>query len=286
MTTRTGLDLDPHGLGGVGDTARWMAASRARESRRPDRLFHDPYAEALAGPDGHLLLTHFHPRHANDDGNPFLPIRHRWFDDYLRECVAPGTQVVGLGAGLDTRAFRFDWPDGVVLYEVDQPAVLAYKRQRLTGAQDRCERHEVPVNLGDDWPDALTGAGFDPARPAVWFVEGVLFYLPEQLARRVLRDAARLAAPGSRIGLDLIGTGIFHFPYMREFLRRLEEADSPWVYGTDDPAAVLRECGWDDVVVTEPGWPGANFGRWRPEWSPAGDLPNLPRIFLVRAGRS
>ncbi|OLB81260.1 MAG: hypothetical protein AUI14_04005 [Actinobacteria bacterium 13_2_20CM_2_71_6] len=283
MTTT--VSRDRYGLGGVGETARWMAAARARETRRPDRLFQDPFAEVLAGPDGPGLLTHFHPTHASDEGNPYLAIRTRWFDDFLADHVATGAQVVGLGAGLDTRAYRLDWPSGVTLFEIDQPAVLAYKHDRLaaTGATEQCDRRAIPVNLGDDWPTALLEAGFDPDRPTVWFAEGVLFYLPEELAREVLRCTAELSAPGSRIGVDLIGTGIFHFRYMREFLRRLAEADSPWRFGTDDIPGFMASAGWTDVRVTEPGHPGSAYGRWPAAASPT-TLPNLPRIYLVTAG--
>ncbi|MEC3976892.1 class I SAM-dependent methyltransferase [Amycolatopsis sp. H20-H5] len=272
-------------INGVGDTALWTAASRARESRRPDRLFSDPLAGVLAGPKGVELLKHFHTSRASDEGNPFLPIRTRWFDDYLETWVGEGHQVVGLAAGLDTRAFRLEWPDGVTLYEVDQKAVLAYKESTLAaaGAKRGVDTRTVPVDLGDDWPAALRAAGFDPAKPTVWFAEGLLFYLPEALAHRVVRDAAALSAPGSVLAADLIGTGIFRFPYTREFLRRLEAADSPWVFGTDDPARFLTDCGWDPIDVTEPGKANANYGRWPEAASPA-NLPDLPRSHLV-AGR-
>jgi methyltransferase (TIGR00027 family) len=193
--------------------------------------------------------------------------------------------VVGLAAGLDTRAFRNTWPEGVTLYEIDQPAVLAYKDQRLRGASERCDRRVIGINLGGNWPEALAEAGFDRRRPTIWFAEGLLFYLPEQLAATVLRQAFALSCPGSRIAVDLIGTGIFGFAYMREFLRRLEQADSPWVFGTDDPAGFMRSCGWSNVVVAEPGHPGADYGRWPQAASPAG-IPNLPRIFLVTAERT
>lgn len=268
-------------LGGVGETALWMAASRARESRRPDRLFEDPFAESLAGPDGPHYLTYFHTSHGADDGNPYLPIRTRWFDDRLSTWVGKGGQVVGLGAGLDTRAFRLDWPADVVLYELDQAAVLAYKEERLS-ATARCARRVVPVNLDDDWTTALREAGFDPERPTVWFAEGVLFYLPEDLARTVLRDVASLSTPDSHLSLDFIGTGIFRFPYMHDFLEKLANADSPWRWGTDDPAGFMASSGWTAEDVLEPGNPGASYGRWSEAASPAG-VPNLPRIYLVTA---
>lgn len=282
-----GNQVSPYGteFNGVARTARWTAASRARESRRPDRLFNDPFADLLAGPDGHNLLSHFHTSHGADDGNPFLPIRTRWFDDFLTGATeGPTHQAVCLGAGLDTRAFRLDWPPGTVLYELDQPAVLHYKNARLetAGEPSRCERRTVPVDFADGWTTDLQDAGYDPTRPTVWFGEGLLFYLTQEAARATLTQAARLSAPGSRLAVDLIGTGIFRFPYMRPFLRKLEEAGSPWSFGTDDPGGFVEECGWSVTELSEPGSPKANYGRW-PEQAGLSGIADLPRSFLVAA---
>lgn len=282
MTTT--LDAQRPGMNGVGDTSLWMAAYRARESRRPDRLYEDPFAEWLAGERGVEMLTHFHTSRANDAGNPYLAIRTRWFDDYVLSGVRTAPQAVGLGAGLDTRALRLDWPDGVTVFEVDQPAVLAYKAERLAAldARPRCERRPVPVDLAGDWSAALDSAGHDPATPTTWFCEGVLFYLPKELAAEVLRTAARRSAPGSTFACDTIGPGIFSFPYTRAFLDRLQAAGSPWRWGDDDVRGFVESCGWSNAVVAEPGNPSANYGRWPAAASPTG-LPNLPRIYLTKA---
>lgn len=283
----TGVSHRETGLRAVARTALWTAAARARETGRPDRLFADPYAGLLAGPDGLELLRHFHPDHAAADGNPFLPIRTRWFDDFLAGAVTPGCQLVGLGAGLDTRAYRLDWPPGTVLFEVDQPAVLSYKEDRLaaTGAAARCRRHPVPADLAADWPAALRRAGFDPHRRSVWFAEGLLFYLPQRLAGQLLRRAAGLAAPGSALAVDLIGTGAFRLPYLRPFLHKLARAGSPWQFATDQPDRFVQEGGWRVDRLTEPGRPAANYGRW-PERAGALAVANLPRSYLVAASRS
>lgn len=270
------------GLVGVARTARWTAAARARESGRPDRLFHDPYARLLAGDDGQALLTYFHTPRAAAEGNPFLPIRTRWFDDFL--AGAEHRQVVALGAGLDTRAFRLAWPEGTVVFEVDQPDLLAYKEIRLAGCRARCERRVVGVDLADDWGAALLRVGYRPDLPSAWFAEGLLFYLPEGTAHDVLSTAAELSAPGSVLGADLIGTGVFRFPYLREFLDRLAGAGSPWLFGTDEPEAFVTGTGWDVRVVAEPGQPGADYGRWPADAAPRG-LRDLPRSYLVAAER-
>jgi methyltransferase (TIGR00027 family) len=278
------IAVEDRALEAVAKTALWTAAARARESARPDRLFHDPLAQLLAGDEGRRLLTHFHTERAPSDGNPFLAIRTRWFDDFLARTVRPGCQVVALGAGLDTRAFRLSWPAGVVLFELDQPELLAFKADRLRGQRGggRCARREVPVNLGDDWVRHLRDAGYAADRYTVWFAEGLLFYLSDEDAWDVLNRAVRMSAPGSHLAVDLIGTGVFHFPYTREFLRRLDEAGSPWRFGTDEPGRFVAGTGWSVDAVLEPGMPDADYGRW-----PAASTPpataSVPRSYLVAA---
>jgi methyltransferase (TIGR00027 family) len=285
MTTETKERDD---FSGVGETSLWMAAYRARESRRPDRLYNDPYAELLAGKKGPSLLTHFHTAHANDDGNPYLAIRTRWFDDYIATSVTGGRpQAVGLGAGLDARAFRLDWPAGTTYFEVDQPAVLGHKAEKMEsiGAKPSCDRKTIPVDLSEDWASALGKAGHDPKVKTTWFAEGVLFYLPEEGAREVLRKAAELSAPGSQVAVDLVGPGIFTFKYTQEFLKRLEASNAPWRWGTNDLKGFMESAGWSNVEVLEPGNPGANYGRW-PEVASPKNIPSLPRIYLVRATKA
>jgi methyltransferase (TIGR00027 family) len=274
---------DANQLHSVGQTARWTAAARARESARHDRLFDDPFADFLSGDEGKRLLTYFHTQHAADTGNPVLPIRTRWFDDFL-DTAGLASQVVALGAGLDARAYRLEWRPAAVLFDVDQPALLQEKTTRLAaiGVRPRCDHRIVGVDFAGDWSSDLLAAGLDPARPIVWLCEGLLFYLPEEVATEVVRRAAELSPGGSRFAADLIGTGIFRFPYMREFLRRLAAAGSPWVFGTDDPAGFLTVCGWNPDTVTEPGQPGANYGRWPSKGTPS-DFPDLPRSYLVTA---
>ena len=72
-------------------------------------------------------------------------------------------QVVILAAGLDSRAYRLDWPAGTTVFEIDQPKVLEYKTSTLDahGALPKARRVPVAVDLRDDWPAALIAAGFD-----------------------------------------------------------------------------------------------------------------------------
>src|SRR6516165_7536734 len=96
------------------ETARWAAAQRARESERPDRLFFDPLAAALAGEEGLAALQlseKYNPRH-QDTAN-YIAVRIRFFDDIAQEGAARGLrQIVLLAAGMDARAYRLSCPDG------------------------------------------------------------------------------------------------------------------------------------------------------------------------------
>lgn len=126
-------------------TARWTAAVRARESAREDPLFDDPWAAALAGPEG---MSWVEQRPADS----VLPIalRTRYFDDWLQQVAGGGfvRQVVLMAAGLDTRAFRLAWPVDARCFELDQPEVLRHKEEILRSAAA-----EVRAANGRSGPD-------------------------------------------------------------------------------------------------------------------------------------
>jgi methyltransferase (TIGR00027 family) len=115
----------------VAPTSRWMAAARARESERADRLFCDPLAAALAGPEGFAWLERMEFAAQSDGPGLYPVIRTRFFDDFLLDACRrlEVRQVVLAAAGLDTRAFRLNWPPGTRLFEMDLPEVLDAKEE-------------------------------------------------------------------------------------------------------------------------------------------------------------
>lgn len=198
----------------VGSTALFVATARALEARKPDPLAADPYAGLFcraAGGDwqavvegnlpGHQLLT-------SDFGEHFVNFqgaRTRYFDDYFRGAADAGVrQVVILAAGLDSRAYRLDWPEGTTIFELDQPQVLAFKSYVLSqrGIRPKAERREVAVDLREDWPAALLANGFDPSRPSAWIAEGLLIYLPAAAQDQLFVGIDSLAAPGSHVAVE------------------------------------------------------------------------------------
>jgi methyltransferase (TIGR00027 family) len=192
-----------------------MAA--ARESERADRLFDDPLAAALAGPEGLAWLERMESAARSDSPGLYPVIRTRFFDDFLLDaCRRSGVrQVVLAAAGLDTRAFRLDWPPQVRLYEMDLPEVLDAKEEVIeaAGARESCERHTVRVDLSrETWPEALLDAGYRSERPSVWLIKGLLFYLPRAAVHGLLEKVGALTAAGSLLGLDVMNRGLFFSP--------------------------------------------------------------------------
>ncbi len=264
----------------LASTAHWTAAVRAAESRREDRLFDDPLAERLAAEAGAAWIAQRPPASVVP-----MVIRTRYFDDFLQRVTAEDgiRQVVIMAAGLDTRAFRLAWPEGTRLFELDQPEVLAYKEDMLNaaGAQPRCERTAIGVDLAQPWQDALLAAGFDAARPAVWLLEGFLFYIPTDTLTRLLGDVADFAAPGSRLGCDVINSDMLTSPLTHAWVEMQAQSGAPWIGVLDDPIGFLGRWGWS-AALTQAGQPDANFGRWSLPVIPT-TMPNIPHNWFVTA---
>lgn len=198
-------------LDGVSETALGAAEMRAEEGLRPDRLFDDPYAAAFVAaapplfPDLPSLADDPELAALKDAFVSGIAIRTRFYDDYLlAACAAGCRQVVILAAGLDARAFRLDWPADVRVFELDLPDLFAFKETVLARqrAVPRCIRRVVAVDLRDDWSTALTAAGFEPGLPSAWTAEGLLAYLSNDDAVRLLTAVGELSTDGSRLSFE------------------------------------------------------------------------------------
>ncbi|MEU2629916.1 class I SAM-dependent methyltransferase [Kitasatospora sp. NPDC007106] len=231
-------------------TAVGVARVRALESERENALFRDPLAKAFAAAGG---LWPASPPPEDEAARRrrlavsfSIVIRTRFLDDLLLEASAAGVrQVVLLGAGMDSRAFRTDWPEGTRLFEVDTAAPLDFKAAvlRRERAVARCERITVAVDLREDWPGALAAAGHDPALPTVWIAEGLLIYLPEDAVELLLTRIGALSAVGSRMGLTLGSRGVverFGADAVPGSAASLWVSEMP-----DDPVGWLAGHGWD-----------------------------------------
>ena len=206
----------------VGTTAVMVAAARAAETRRDDALITDPYADILvegagtgawstmldeaivekaAAIDAEIAAIFTHMRN-------YQAVRTHFFDEHFMRATEAGIrQVVILASGLDSRAYRLNWPDGTTIFEIDQPKVLEYKAATLAAndVKPAATLHQVAVDLRNDWPAALRDNSFDASRPTVWLAEGLLMYLPAEAQDRLFALITELSAPGSRIAAEAVG---------------------------------------------------------------------------------
>lgn len=164
----------------------------------------------------------------------FMATRTAFFDEFFLAAADAGVrQVVILAAGLDARSWRLPWPDGTVVYELDQPKVLEFKSTTLRehGAQPKAELVNVPIDLRQDWPKALQEAGFDASRPAVWSAEGLVRYLPAQAQDLLFERIDALSAPGSRLASNVPDSGFTdpdRLARQREDMRRMAPRRPNW----------------------------------------------------------
>ena len=197
--------------------------TQAEESRRADALFHDPVAHLVAGG-------------ARSMGDWIMVPRTRYGDDLIEELGKTGaSQLVLLGAGMDTRAFRLASLRAWTVFEVDLQETFAVKEPLLADQPTLCAQRVV---LGADFAQAsavelvqlLVDAGFKREAPAVFLLEGLLMYLDEATTSRVIQAVRTVSAPGSVV---------FHDAITASYLQQgIAVHGAPFIGGSDDYAAL------------------------------------------------
>lgn len=266
-------------VSGVGYTALLVAGWRALHALSPEPLVRDEYARVFiaAAQDPYLAGVLANPG-TTDDETAFprlYGVQTRFFDDFFASAGAAGIrQAVIVAAGLDSRAYRLDWPAGTTVFEVDLPKVLEFKGRVLGehGATPKARRIEVGADLRTDWSRRLETAGFDTETPSAWSVEGVLPYLTDEAQNALFTRISGLSAPGSRIAIGALGSRLD-----REQLAALE-TDHPGVNMSGDvdfsaltyepkgePAEWLAAHGWAVEPVRNTLDLQAGYGMTPPE---------------------
>ncbi|HXO57109.1 MAG TPA: class I SAM-dependent methyltransferase [Mycobacterium sp.] len=197
----------------VGYTALLVAAWRALHAVSSEPLVRDDYAKQFitASADPYLIGVLADP--LGSEGATVFPrlygVQTRFFDDFFSSATERGIrQAVIVAAGLDSRAYRLNWPSGTTVFEVDQPKVLEFKVRVLAqhAAQAAAHRQDVAADLRDDWSIPLRAAGFDTQLPTAWSVEGILPYLTGDAQDNLFTRITELSAPGSRLGIGALGS--------------------------------------------------------------------------------
>jgi len=161
-------------------TALRAAAHRAaHQLLEGGAIFTDPLAVRVLGRSEEDIKAEVRPGAA--PMRRFDCARARIAEDAVDREVADGLrQVVVLGAGLDTFAYRHAHGPELRVFEVDHPATGKWKRDRLAAAGIHPTVEPVYVGVDferDDLAERLACAGLDPARPAFFVWLGVVPYL-------------------------------------------------------------------------------------------------------------
>jgi methyltransferase (TIGR00027 family) len=284
-------------------TSIWAAGARALGSRHPDPQVRNPdtLADKLLGPEELALLGEHPLRTALEQGAPeaagqpearsamaTLVVRTKFIDERLADAIRGGaTQLVILGAGWDTRAYRLaDLLQGVRIFEIDQPATQNWKRRRAEQVLGPRPSNLTYLNIDfrtQTPADVLAAAGYQPAQRTFFLWEGVTMYLPEAAVKATLRWIAT-QAPGSAVVFDFAYRSVIDFmARAREYkgplpeaaklgmdrLRQIASWGEPWIFGIPDnqdrdfvtacglshretlalasPEAARRYLAWDDA---------------------------------------
>jgi len=190
----------------------------------------------------------------------FGAIRTHFIDQQVLKSVEGGIrQVVCLGAGLDTRAYRLGLPSDVKFFEVDFEASLKFKQETFDnwlspkgerGAKPSCKRVAVAVNLLDTtddgkfkWLEELTKNGFSASKPSVVIMEGLIQYFKEADAKRLLGSVQSATASGSVLLVTTLKGG--NDTRLKSMLDQFKNKFSTEIlFFTDDPKSLVESVGF------------------------------------------
>lgn len=195
-------------------TAAGIALARAVESERPadERIYYDPYGRQFVPAWMYFVLGFFirsgYTEMRGPGVNGFLMARERYIDDVLQTFLNEGLQqLVILGAGYDSRAYRFDLQELVKTFEVDHPVTQTDKLKKVQRIFGKIPGHVtyIPVDLNTQaLSERLLFSGYDPDLITLFIWQGVTMYLSPAGINATLAFVVKNAAPGSAIVFDYI----------------------------------------------------------------------------------
>jgi methyltransferase (TIGR00027 family) len=238
-------------------TAVPAALFRALESIKPanQRVLYDPYAKQfLSGIPKVLLNTRFLisgkllNKIVNSalslvipGGTNYVIVRTRYVDDYLNQCIEDGIkQLVVLGAGYDSRAFRFTaLKDRVKVFEVDRPGSQSIKKEKVRKILGNLPDHViyVPVDFEKDKLDErLFACGYDKKLKTLFIWEGVTVYITAEAVYQTLAFVVNNSGEGSSIIFDYIYESVIdgRMKEGQSMRRQAEKAGEPFKFGIEE----------------------------------------------------
>ncbi len=225
-------------------TAEGMAIVRAIETSRPEgvRICYDPVARSLVP-----AFKFYGSKWFIDSGLygrlapgaiEFITARERYIDDFLLACLREELdQVVILGAGFDTRAYRVAGIDKTRVFEVDHPATQAEKLRRLEKLPGLATGHVAFVAVDfntQSLGERLATAGYDEQAKTLFIWQGVTEYLAPEGVDATLAFIAGHSGPGSAVVFDYFYTQTLRDMNSKAATRILKAVGERLTFGIDE----------------------------------------------------
>jgi len=256
---------------GPSKMAEMIALHRVAESALPEgvRICYDPYAVRFVGPETlefarknpektKAMREHYErlfPGLANS-----IRARVRYFDDFLKASIDEGLeQLVILGAGYDTRAYRIDGLKGrVKAFEVDHPLTQVVKIDKIKEIFGALPDHVAYVSVDFEMESLgrkLMEKGYDRSKKTLFIMEGLIMYIPPQAVDDMLSFIAGNSGKGSRIIFDYYSKSLVDGTDELEAAKNIRDyviqQGEPLQFGIDDGVVpdFLAERGFSDVRI-------------------------------------
>jgi len=248
-TTRELMEI----MGSGSKTAIAALLNRFVESQKPagERICYDPYAVyfidrklldwVIRNPDKVIAM-----RDENERLNPgfgeSITARVRYFDDFTQRFLERGIeQLVILGAGYDSRAFRIEGLKRLRIFEVDHPATQDIKITKVKDLFGTLPSNVAYISAdlaSEDVFQKMVENGYDPSKKTLFIMEGLLYYLPPAAVERMLSSIVKNSAKGSAILFDYLFKSVVDGSTPLEAGRNLQkgmaESEEPLKFGIDD----------------------------------------------------
>lgn len=252
-------------------TAEMTAVFRATESLRPieQRLFEDIFAPEFLRPWIRLLLKNrwlakfivwFLIDRRFPGATDTIVSRIRYTDDCLKDSIKNGIeQLVILGAGYDSRAYRFAELKAIKVFEVDHPNTQHLKKDKVNRLFGTLPSHVTYVAVDfekEKLLPKLLNAGFTSNQKTLFIWEGVCKYLSQEAVNELLTQVSSKACKGSCIVFDYLFESMINgssgSPLAKRMLDYQLKKGEPFIFGLpeDNPEDSIKPKGFSEVKNT------------------------------------
>jgi methyltransferase (TIGR00027 family) len=218
----------------ISNTAFYSCGVRMQDAENDKSVCQDVYAKCFMDGRGLSILHNFFDEKKPNAG---VLARHRMIDDFIRAelLLNPGLQIILIGAGFDSRAYRLPGGDWI---ELDEPKIIAYKNKRLPveSCENKLQRIAIDFdkdNLADKLADLAT------ERPVLVVFDGVFSYLQEEAIKQNLLILRNLF-PAHKLVCDLMNRA-FHKRYLSSLQHKFGELGAGFKFVAKKPSQLFLD---------------------------------------------